>query len=109
MSGETNGTRNGSIKLDEASGSSIVQPPTADYFGHDREEVTRILLQSLWDLGYHRAAVKLEEESAFTLEAPEVSEFRQAVLKGEWNKAEKLLFSLDVDKDADTNVGFISL
>lgn len=81
--------------------------PSSDYFGHDREEVTRILMQSLWDLGYPRAAIQLEEDSEYTLEAPEVSEFRQSVLKGEWNKAEKLLFSLDIDKNADVNVRFL--
>ena len=78
--------------------------PTSDYFGHSREEVTRILIQSLMDLGYHRAAEQLQKDSEYTLEVPEVSEFRKAVLRGEWNKAERLLFSLDIDKDADTNV-----
>ncbi|KAF8446733.1 WD40-repeat-containing domain protein [Terfezia claveryi] len=100
--------RNGFVKQEGDSAASsfamLSSPvPTSDYFGHDREEVTRILMQSLWDLGYSRAAMQLEEDSEYTLEAPEVSHFRQAVLKGEWNKAEKLLFSLDIDKDADTN------
>ena len=106
--------RNGSIKLEgdsTASSFAMLSPPvrTPDYFGHDREEVTRILIQSLWDLGYHRAAMQLEEDSDYTLEAAEVSHFRQAVLSGEWNKAEKLLFTLDIDKDADVNVSSIAL
>lgn len=102
--------RNGFGKQEEDSAASsfamLSSPvPSSDYFGHDREEVTRILMQSLWDLGYSRAAMQLEEDSEYTLETPEVSHFRQAVLKGEWNKAEKLLFSLDIDKNADVNVG----
>jgi len=101
--------RNGFVRQEGDSAASsfamLSSPaPPSDYFGHDREEVTRILMQSLRDLGYSRAAMQLEEDSEYTLEAPEVSHFRQAVLKGEWNKAEKLLFSLDIDKDADTNV-----
>ncbi|KAF8460623.1 WD40-repeat-containing domain protein [Kalaharituber pfeilii] len=98
--------RNGKQEADSAASSfAMLAPPilTEDYFGHSREEVTRILIQSLWDLGYQRAAKQLEEDSEYALEAREVSLFRQAVLNGEWNKAEKLLFTLDINKDADVN------
>lgn len=78
--------------------------PTSDYFGHDRKEVTRILIQALWDLGYTKAAGQLEEDSEYTLEAPQVSQFRRAILNGEWSKAEKLLYSLEINKDEDINV-----
>ncbi|CUS10601.1 unnamed protein product [Tuber aestivum] len=109
---ETNGNgagiRNGSGKLEggsTASSFTMLAPPTPkpSYFGHDREEITRIVIQSLVDLGYHRAAGVLEEESEYTLESPEVSEFRDAVLQGQWNKAEELLFGLEINKDADVN------
>lgn len=62
------------------------------FFGHDREEVTRILLQSLSDLGYAGAAKQLSEESGHELEIPSVAAFRAAVLCGEWEEAEALLF-----------------
>lgn len=112
---ETNGNgvassvRNGSTKPDTGSNSSsftMLAPPTPkpSYFGHDREEITRIAIQSLVDLGYHRAAAVLEEESEYTLESLEVSEFRTAVLKGQWSKAEELLFGLEINKDYDVNV-----
>ncbi|KAK4127596.1 WD40 repeat-like protein [Parathielavia appendiculata] len=61
------------------------------YFGHDREEITRILIQALGDLGYHAAAENVAEESGFQVESPDVVAFRQAVLSGAWSRAEELL------------------
>jgi WD40 repeat protein len=58
---------------------------------HDREEVTRILLQSLGDLGYSRTVEQLSRESGFALEVPSVAEFRTAVLAGQWELSETLL------------------
>lgn len=73
--------------------STPVRPPVSTkYFGHDREEVTRILIQSLTDLGYHGAAGALCKESGFQLEGPTVAAFRNAVLEGQWTVAEELLF-----------------
>ena len=65
---------------------------TSPFFGHDREEVTRILLQSLSDLGYNHAAEQLSAESGYELEIPSVAAFRSAVQHGEWDEAELLLF-----------------
>lgn len=105
----SNGTavRNGTGKLDVGGLGSArygVAAPQADYFGHDREEVTRILIQALVDLGYHQAASMLEDESAYTLESPYVSNFRHAVLEGDWNTAERLLEGMEIHQDADINV-----
>ena len=77
----TNGTTTGSAKL---------KRPT--FFGHDREEVSRLLIQALNDLGYQESAEKLVHESGFELERPSVAAFRHAVLQGEWAEAESLLF-----------------
>ncbi|KAF2716541.1 WD40 repeat-like protein [Polychaeton citri CBS 116435] len=63
----------------------------APFFGHDREEVTRIILQSLSDLGYQGAAQQLSRESGYELEIPSVAAFRNAVMVGEWEEAERLL------------------
>lgn len=75
-------------------GSSVASPKSLPpkFFGHDREEVTRILIQSLSDLGYSDAARALVKESGFTLEGPTVAAFRTAVLNGDWAEAEELLF-----------------
>lgn len=66
-----------------------VSPPS--YFGHDREEVTRILIQSLFELGYDGAATLLSKESGYQLESPAVATFRNAVLEGRWTEAEHIL------------------
>ncbi|KAI6717301.1 WD domain-containing protein [Diplocarpon mali] len=94
LASSANGTRrssvamNGSSNTNGHSGGKI--KPT--YFGHDREEVTRILIQSLTDLGYNNAASTLSQDSGFSLESPTVAKFRNAVLEGQWSQAEILLF-----------------
>jgi hypothetical protein len=81
---------NGSYTNGNAAANGAVVSST--FFGHDREEVTRILIQSLTDLGYHGAAGALCKESGYQLEGPTVASFRNAVLKGNWAEAEELLF-----------------
>lgn len=83
---ESNGSYTNGASV--ANGNSM--PST--FYGHDREEVTRILIQSLTDLGYHSAAGALCKESGFQLEGPTVASFRSSVLTGDWNEAEELLF-----------------
>ena len=69
------------------------------YYGHDREEVTRLLIQGLGDLGYNDAADSLSRESGCEVEAPSVAAFRYAVLQGEWAEAEALLFGSNEAED----------
>lgn len=64
---------------------------SSTYFGHNREEVTRILIQSLHDLGYGGAASMLSAESGYELETLGVATFRSAVLGGRWSEAERIL------------------
>ena len=85
----TNGT---SSSYTNGSSPSITRTKNATFYGHDREEITRLLIQTLSDLGYHGAAGKLGEESGYELESPSVAAFRHAVLQGEWLEAESLLF-----------------
>lgn len=73
-----------------ASQSQTTRRP-ATYYGHDREEITRILIQALSDLGYDEAAENVSHSSGFALESPAVADFRRAVLGGDWNEAERLL------------------
>ncbi|KAI4090267.1 MAG: hypothetical protein LQ344_004815 [Seirophora lacunosa] len=93
FSNGTNGhsTANGSISPHRNGFSSTTRSSPDSYFGHDREEVTRLLIQSLDDLGYHGAADKLSQESGFEVESAAVAQFRDAVLRGEWQQAEALL------------------
>lgn len=72
-----------------------------DYEGHDRNEVTRLITQALYDMGYTGVANLLEKESGLPIELPSVAAFRAAVLGGEWDQAEKLLLSLDWQPNTD--------
>ena len=71
----------------------------SSYYGHDREEVTRLLIQSLDDLGYRNAANRLSQESGFEVESPIVAAFRNAISQGQWSDAESLLFGVDSEAD----------
>ncbi|KAK3995037.1 WD40-repeat-containing domain protein [Cladorrhinum sp. PSN332] len=62
------------------------------YYGHDHQEVTRILIQALTDLGYHSAANSVSKESGYEVESPDVASFRDAILSGDWSRAEELLW-----------------
>jgi WD repeat-containing protein 26 len=73
-------------------GSSHNPTPRPTYHGHDREEVARIMIQSLKDMGYTAAASALIKESGYELESPSVATFRTSVLQGNWAEAEKILF-----------------
>ncbi|KAI9158675.1 WD repeat-containing protein [Paramyrothecium foliicola] len=94
-SGVTNGTHkpgaftNGSSNGNKPPATAGQQPST--YFGHDREEVTRILIQALTDMGYRDAAESISRDSGYDLESPTVAAFRSAVLAGSWAEAEELL------------------
>ncbi|KDR73582.1 hypothetical protein GALMADRAFT_620676 [Galerina marginata CBS 339.88] len=65
----------------------------------DREEFVRLVIQSLRDVGYIESAATLEAESGYTMESPEVSQFRQYILDGMWPKAEAALARLGVQEE----------
>lgn len=94
VSNATNGTHkpssftNGSFYTN---GNAHPTKPKARYHGHDREEVTRLLIQTLEDLGYSNSARALSSESGSDLEDPSVAALRNAVLQGQWPEAEALL------------------
>ncbi|KAK7757214.1 hypothetical protein SLS62_000763 [Diatrype stigma] len=83
----SNGTRESAVSLNGSSKPRVSEK----YFGHDREEVTRILIQALSDMGYNAAAESVSHDSGFQLESPTVAAFRNAVLDGNWDEAEQLL------------------
>ena len=72
---------------------------SAIWQGHDREEVTRILIQGLSDLGYAEAASSLINESGYELESPSVAAFRSAILEGDWSEAENILLGSTFAQD----------
>ncbi|KAI1342105.1 WD40 repeat-like protein [Xylariaceae sp. FL0016] len=86
-------------------GSSSKSKRPEKYWGHDREEVTRILIQALSDMGYHSAARSVSHDSGYELESPTVASFRNAVLEGEWDGAERLLFGATTSGDPESQSG----
>jgi WD repeat-containing protein 26 len=100
----TNGTHKlGVVKgtLDSDKEMATLPPVAAPYFGHDREEVTRILIQALSDMGYQTQAEGLSRASGHELESPTVAAFRSAVLAGSWADAEDLLSGAVTADDQD--------
>ncbi|KAL1870647.1 hypothetical protein Plec18167_007411 [Paecilomyces lecythidis] len=96
-------SRNTSSGQPQANGSSKASSSGPSYFGHNREEVTRILIQGLYDLGYNDSANTLTRESGYELESPAVAAFRSAILDGQWTEAENILirsFRRDGSSDA---------
>eukprot|EP00793_Prasinoderma_coloniale_P004155 PRCOL_00006331-RA len=67
-----------------------------------RETYTRLLIQSLSNLGYADAARALQRESGVAPEGERVAELRRAVLAGEWDDASRAL--ADVQRDADAEI-----
>ncbi|KAL9638593.1 MAG: hypothetical protein Q9164_001459 [Protoblastenia rupestris] len=72
---------------------------TPDFYGHDREEVTRLLIQGLEDLGYEAAAERLSQESGYQIESPAVAAFRHSILEGSWSEVQALLFGRNAEPD----------
>ncbi|KAI9018075.1 WD40-repeat-containing domain protein [Phycomyces nitens] len=67
----------------------------------NKDELVRLLLQTLQDLDYHGPAMMLEKESGVTLESDNVTSFRQAILTGDWPTAEALLPTMALSKTED--------
>lgn len=91
-------TLNGTNRGQNVNGSAANGPSPASrnlsptYLGHSREEVSRLIIQALQDLGYTASASNLGQESGFELESSQVAEFRDAIMQGSWVVAESLLF-----------------
>ncbi|KAJ5664932.1 uncharacterized protein N7477_007380 [Penicillium maclennaniae] len=87
MNGQSSTTSNG----ESHTNGSAKSLANMSYYGHKREEVTRIIMQSLYEMGYGGAASMLSAESGFQLETAGVATFRSAVLGGRWSEAERIL------------------
>ncbi|KAK7693817.1 hypothetical protein QCA50_003389 [Cerrena zonata] len=90
-----------SLDKSRSSIARVSLPGTTLYEGSyvDREEFVRLVIQSLRDVGYIESAATLEAESGYSMESPEVSDFRQCVLDGAWTQAEAALERLGVAED----------
>ncbi|OLY79335.1 WD repeat-containing protein 26 [Smittium mucronatum] len=59
-------------------------------------ETVRVILQQLWDLGLRDSFNKLQEESGYLMEEPSVYDFKESIIRGEWEKAIQLIDLLPV-------------
>ena len=76
----------------------------------NKKEFIRLLEQSLYSLGYRKAARELEQASGIDCEPGEVRSFRHAVSEGSWDRAVKLLSELQfADDDALRKAKFLVL
>lgn len=62
-----------------------------------REELVRLMLQTLNSLGLKRTAETLQEESGVSLQTEAVACFREQVLEGKWQLAQELIPALGID------------
>ncbi|CAG8589791.1 8173_t:CDS:10 [Paraglomus brasilianum] len=69
-----------------------------------KKELVRLIVQSLQDMGYSQSASLLESESSCKLESQAVAQFREGVLKGDWDLVESLLSTLELDQSKDAVV-----
>jgi WD repeat-containing protein 26 len=94
-----NGHLNGSSQAYSNGTSKKLHPVRpATYRGHNREEIVRILIQGMIDMGYSDAANALSSESGYELESPSVAAFRGAILEGGWSEAEAILLGSHRDR-----------
>lgn len=76
----------------------------------NKKEFIRLLEQSLYSLGFRKAARELEQASGIDCEPGEVRTFRHAVTEGSWDRAVKLLSDLQfADDDALKKAKFLVL
>ncbi|KAL1916136.1 uncharacterized protein VTP21DRAFT_6140 [Calcarisporiella thermophila] len=64
------------------------------------EEMVRLMVQALRDLGLNQSATQLEAESGVSLETPAVSTFKRFVLSGDWDDVETAVLEFVDSTDA---------
>ncbi|CAK9224024.1 unnamed protein product [Sphagnum jensenii] len=73
-------------------------------------EFVRIITQALFSLGYQQAGVVLEQESGIVLQSPVVTEFRQNILAGQWDKSLAALYRIGpIDEETFKSTSFLIL
>ncbi|KAJ1919072.1 bleomycin hydrolase [Mycoemilia scoparia] len=73
----------------------------------NEEEVVRLMLQQLQDMGYTDALATLQNESGYQLEQSHISAFRRNVLNGQWSDAEKYIIDAISDYEKQLSAKLI--
>lgn len=69
------------------------------------EEIVRLMIQALGDMGYTSAVQALSQESGVKIESALVEDFRRAILTGDWSSAEEALSELELTDPSNASVG----
>jgi hypothetical protein len=87
--------------------------PTAILLGskhrYSKDDLIRIIIQAMVELGYPEAAQTLEQASKITVEPPEVKGLRKAVAAGDWSAAAANIKNLPLDENAKRRSIFLIL
>ncbi|KAH3688839.1 hypothetical protein WICPIJ_000174, partial [Wickerhamomyces pijperi] len=70
-----------------SSGTSTIQEIASSFPQINQTEVTKLIIQTLTDLGYHKASDSLKKESGLSIESPDINEFINCLKDGEWIQA----------------------
>ncbi|PVU96061.1 hypothetical protein BB559_002514 [Furculomyces boomerangus] len=87
---------NSTSSLPSSSKSHPIPSPKTLPPKYKEEEIVRIILQQLSDLGYTSTLQKLQEESNHKLESEIVTEFRTGIIEGDWRNAELCLNKMNI-------------
>lgn len=90
-----NSDQNGNSSTTVSNGRLSIKRFSPKWHEHSREEVSRLMIQALQDLGYANSANSLIKESGCEVETANVAEFKNAILQGRWDDAELLILGPD--------------
>lgn len=91
---------NGHAAPSNGSSTKVERPGT-----RENEEIVRLMIQALGDMGYTNAVQSLSQESGVKIESALVEEFRHAILNGDWSSAETALSQLELTNPDNKSVG----
>lgn len=70
-------------------------------------QMLRLMIQYLSDLGLNKTVQALENESQITFESAQVSQFRSAILNGNWDELDQYFSLLQINEKFIKNVKFL--
>lgn len=89
ISGEGSYSKNTSSVVTSSTAASSVAEIYTSFPQINHTEVTKLMIQTLTDLGYNTASEALKKESGLNIESPEINDFMGYLNSGEWKLAIK--------------------
>lgn len=99
---ESNGAAQDSCAQNSVYSDHPQLPDVAQLFPEiNTTELSKLLIQTLADLGYHKSAKMLKSESGLELDSPTINRFVQLIKNGQFDDAEATIDQLHFVKDSD--------